>query len=398
MRIVFSYDWYSEGLGYSENVLPALLAAKGHEVYVVTSTMQIYGDEAFYQDVYGRFLGPPTVPAGRKIVDGVHLIRLPISFWWRRLRIVRGRCRLIAGLKPDIVQTENPRSLATLALSIVERLSAFRLFTSEHSLASVYPAYYSYRSWPWHRRLHLWLSDYVFGWLACRRIARCYATTTDAAEIAVRFHGVPKKAVRLLPLGVDTRLFHPGIGDDDLKARSALRSKYGIGVQDVACIYTGRLTGAKNPQCLAQAIGILRRAGRPFRALFLGEGEQATVIAAIDGCQVEPFVPYFRLGDYYKAMDIGVWPCQESVSMLDAAAAGLPIVVSDRVKAVERVRGNGLIYRENDPEDLAERLTQLQDPAYRAELGKCGTGKMHGEFSAEKVAESILADYKEALL
>ena len=31
-------------MGYSENVWPRALAARGHDVYVVTSTMQVYGD------------------------------------------------------------------------------------------------------------------------------------------------------------------------------------------------------------------------------------------------------------------------------------------------------------------------------------------------------------------
>ena len=94
---------------------------------------------------------------------------------------------------------------------------------------------------------------------------------------------------------------------------------------------------------LADAIALLVAAGDPFRGLFVGGGTEAEAAALRNspGCQVVPFVPALDLPPYYWAADIGVWPRQESTSQLDAAAAGLPIILSDRITVLERVRATG---------------------------------------------------------
>ena len=83
--------------------------------------------------------------------------------------------------------------------------------------------------------------------------------------------------------------------------------------------------------------------------------------------------------------------------MLDASAAGLPIVVSDRVRAPERIEGNGLTYREPDPEDLALVLLTLKNPSRRRELGLQGIAKIHNRYSWRGIAQQRLADYSSVL-
>lgn len=83
--------------------------------------------------------------------------------------------------------------------------------------------------------------------------------------------------------------------------------------------------------------------------------------------------------------------------MMDAASAGLPIVVGDKIKAVDRYEGNGLTYVENDPISLAERLITLQDPQLRARLGKRGSEKMRAGYSVDRVIDVLLADYEAAI-
>ena len=58
--------------------------------------------------------------------------------------------------------------------------------------------------------------------------------------------------------------------------------------------------------------------------------------------------------------------------MLDAAACGIPIIVNDTLRATERIDGNGITYRLNDVEDLAEKIRSLLDSTYRQQLGTTG--------------------------
>jgi glycosyltransferase involved in cell wall biosynthesis len=226
---------------------------------------------------------------------------------------------------------------------------------------------------------------------------KCYGATRDCAEIAGRFFGVPRRKIDVCELGVDTGLFHPCRRDADQLERAAFRDRRGVADEELLCIYTGRLSEEKNPLLLARAVERLRGAGEPFRGLFVGNGVQAEAIAAAAGCEVHPFVPVRELGGFFRGADIGVWPTQESTSMLDAAACGLPIVVNDTLQAVERVEGNGLRYRLNDLDDLVRALRELRDPARRRGLGEAGARKMAEKFSWDVIARRRLRDYEAAL-
>ena len=155
---------------------------------------------------------------------------------------------------------------------------------------------------------------------------KCYATATDCADIATRFFGVQRRKVDICPLGVDVELFYPSRNESHLEERRELRQHLGFSDVDIVCIYTGRFTRDKNPLLLANAVSRLLAMGEPFRGLFVGDGPQRESIQASLGCAVHPFVPVDGLARYFRAADIGVWPRQESMSMLDAASCGLPIV------------------------------------------------------------------------
>jgi glycosyltransferase involved in cell wall biosynthesis len=107
------------------------------------------------------------------------------------------------------------------------------------------------------------------------------------------------------------------------------------------------------------------------------------------------FVLYHELYRYYQIADVGVWPAQESTSMLDAAATGLPIIVNDTMLAKERYEGNGLTYRLGDANDLAEQILKLYtDNNLRVTLGKEGRRKMQELYSWDKIAKEREEDYK----
>jgi hypothetical protein len=84
--------------------------------------------------------------------------------------------------------------------------------------------------------------------------------------------------------------------------------------------------------------------------------------------------------------------------MLDAAACGLPVIVNDTLKAVERVSGNGVQYRLNDLGDLTRVMLSMFDANYRSELGRTGTARMNDSFSWCDLARRRLLDYEAAVV
>jgi glycosyltransferase involved in cell wall biosynthesis len=83
--------------------------------------------------------------------------------------------------------------------------------------------------------------------------------------------------------------------------------------------------------------------------------------------------------------------------MLDAAASGIPIVVSDTVGEKDRVHGNGRMYRENDVDSMTEALLGLASREARQALGVVGRRKMLDGFNWKRYAKLVEADYHEAL-
>lgn len=398
MRIVMISNWFAEKMGYIENCLPKALASLGHEVHLVTSNVQIYFDSPLYKEIYEPYLGPAIVDCEVKTIDGYTLHRLPYQKYLQRLHIkgLLGKLRL---LRPQIVQTFEVYYLPPLIAALAKPQLNYKLFTEVHATLSSMPSAFQHNTIGRIDQLRLMLFTFLPGRLSSFFTTKCYAATVDCAEVAVRFFGVQEQKISISPLGVDTDLFTPVVDEALREARSRLRQQLGFGESDIVCIYTGRFTKEdKNPLCLAQAIAGLVAQGESFRGLFVGDGPQEDAIRTCPGCVVRPFVPFRELPALFRAADIGVWPKGASMSMLDASACGLAIIVSDREQAVvERVQGNGATYNENDPGDLMCTLQTLRDAGRRNQLGGIGAAKILREHSWLSVARRRLEDYEAAL-
>lgn len=395
MRIVVVSDWFSEKMGYIENCLPKAMAALGHEVHVVASNSQVYYGTPQYDAVYRDFLGPGLVACGVKELDGYVLHRLPLTTRFGQYRI-SGLVKALRSIRPDIVQTFTPSTPSTVEAALAGRLVGYKFFTGAHACASVFSASLQQGNAGRWERLLSWRRA-ALGRLVSQFTEKCYPATLDCKDIAVRFYGVPGNRTEVCPLAVDTDLFKPALDHTAMNERNSTRSKLGFKPSEIVCVYTGRFTDAKNPLCMARAVAELTSRGESIRGAFVGGGPQQEAIEALPGCLVLSFVPVWELPSVYRACDIGVWPRQESTSMLDAAACGLPIVVSDRVLAVERVKGNGKMYRENDVGDLVKCLLGLRDEGIRHQLGANGAKKISSGYSWALVAKRRLEDYEAAL-
>ena len=393
MKIVILSVWYSEKMGYIENCLPKSLAKLGHEVHVVSSTAQVYYNDSKYSETYEPYLGKNIQEVSVKEIDGFKLHRIPFGFFLNKMYLKDLKQKLDE-IQPDIVQTFDVFSFPTFKVAYYKLTRKFKFFTANHTVASVFPIYLEKKNSPLYK-FGFFLTRTIPGIIISLITSRCYPATVDALEIAVKYYGVPKSKVKLACLGVDTDFFHPYTEDEnEIQLRNKVRKELGFTDNDIVCIYTGRYTEGKNPLCLAQAIDKLVAAGHSFKGLFMGNGPQLEEIKKMKGCILHEFVPYHELPKYYAIADIGVWPKQESTSMIDASACGLPIIISDRVQAIERVEGNGLTYIENDVDDLFNVILKMEDKTLREKLGTFGKLKIKNHFSWDKIAKERIEDYK----
>jgi glycosyltransferase involved in cell wall biosynthesis len=299
----------------------------------------------------------------------------------------------IRELAPDIVHSLEIASLLTFKLAALKPFARFKLFTETHQTLSVMRPYMRQKAGRYLKRAAYRLTRTVPSFLAGLTVETCYAVTPDCHEVARRFYGVPASKLKLLSLGADTDRFHPVETNDDLESRHAVRAGLGYTADDIVCVYTGRFTKDKNPLVLAQAIDALGGIDPRYKGLFIGDGEQKAAIAACRNVTLLPFMTHFELAKHYRAADIGVWPRQESMSMIDAAASGVPIVVSNRIGEPGRVTGNGKMYEENDQKDLMVVLRSFSDAEERRTYGAVGRRKIVEGFSWNTFARTVEADF-----
>jgi len=395
MRVVLLSETFTKGMGYLENLLPKYLARLGVEMHVVASDLPCYYRQQDIKKVYNGFI-EPLQPGSVEARDGftLHILGHRKTFGHMRMT---GLHEKLCSIRPDVVQTSTPIGWIALDAARCKFALGYKLFTGSHHHASVFPLATNPASLWSAERLKCLALRTIPGRMVSQVTEKCHVITDDCADVATRFFGVPRSKIEICPLGVDTELFHAAASAVDATDRAARRARLGFRENEIVCIYTGRFSGEKSPLLLARAVAELRQQGEPYAGLFVGNGEQAEGIRQCEGCVTHPFVKVEELGAVYRAADIGVWPAQESLSMLDAAACGLPVVANDTMTARERLDGNGVRYRLNDQGDLARTLLGLRDAQKRRAMGERGARRMAEQFSWESIARRRIGDYKAAL-
>lgn len=398
MKVVILSYTFPRGMGYIGNMLPRHLARLGADVHYVTMDLPHYFQSDAPSSTYAGFAGLAVTPPGSiEQLDGFTLHGLAHRVSLGQKRYV-GLADKLAALQPDVVQSLLAIGWPPLEAAMLQRRIGYRLFTGNHTHASVFPLALRESHWWEPDRLRNLATRFLPGRYISLHTEKCYTPAADCADVAVRYFGVEPAKVALVPLGVDTDLFRPPSSAEEQARRRDTRASCGFGERDVVFVYTGQFTDGKNPLLLAQAVARMAAAGQPARGLFVGNGAQAAAIASLGPCvAVRDFVPNAELPRYYQAADVGVWPTQESTSMLDAAACGLPLIVNDTVQVMERIDGNGVAYRLNDLDDLVRSMTVALDPAWRITLGETGARRMREHFSWRDLARRRLRDYETAL-
>ncbi|RYE31704.1 MAG: hypothetical protein EOP48_31330, partial [Sphingobacteriales bacterium] len=239
MKIAIVHYWHTEGMGYSDNLLPKTLAKLGHEVHLIVGNTNVYYYEPRYKEVYEPIFGPAIVGCGVKQVDGYTLHRLPFyhycPFKGKIHRFeefgITNLYMYLSRLQPDIVQTLTINTILSYHSAHYVRDFKKKLFTECHIHESVYnPPDKKFR------RLYNTVNPFL-GHIN-KHTTLCYPIAPDVANIVTTYYKVPKKKQKIQSLGVDTDIFYP-LNEMERGAKIGdLRKQLGIALDEVVCIYT----------------------------------------------------------------------------------------------------------------------------------------------------------------
>jgi rhamnosyl/mannosyltransferase len=207
---------------------------------------------------------------------------------------------------------------------------------------------------------------------------------------------------RVVPYGIDVDRFEPSAA---IRARAeAVREQYG----ERLVLFAGVLRYYKGVEYLLRAMA--RVEGRLLVAGKGPESERLHVLAAELGIQDRVVWLPLLAGDDYVAVlhacDLFAFPSiyrseAFGIVQLEAHACGKPVVCTSLGTGTDYVNQHGktgLVVPPRDVDALAEALDRLLgDELYRAELGQVASTRVRNEFTRERMVESILDVYREAL-
>jgi spore coat protein SA len=336
----------------------------------------------------------------------VEYYRLPLEGWrqWLYCRYRhlfplydRGIAKILAAVQPDLVHVHN-RPL--LALSLQRRLPRTPIILHLHNL---------YESLGKRERPEPGTPIPVAGLAACSS----FVLEQERSRL-----GLGAGRFRVIYNGAETAAF-TSIWDQEAGVQE-VRRRHGL-TDEPTVLFVGKLRKAKGVHLLLAAMDLVWQAvpravlvlvggteygkGRTMRETPFLQQFRRDLARAPGRVVLTGFIPPEQMPAAYLLGDVFVGPSQidEGLGLvfLEAAAAGLPIIATQRGGIPEVVRDgvNGLLLgQQDDLVELADKITWLlTDPDLRKTLGQQGRDWVAVNFSWEKIAADLEAFYDEVM-
>jgi glycosyltransferase involved in cell wall biosynthesis len=360
---------------YAETVVRGLVA-RGHDVTVVASSRpERERLEGSGPPVETRIVRVPSGPADW------------IGLGWQAARYLHAHRHEF-----DVIHFANVHFAYAYWGPFVA--SAFQSFRQQLS---------SHHGRPYHtdRRNYLFRLLYYSGarWAmerpAIRRADHLIMSSLSTQQEFVGHYGVPPDRTTLVYLGIDLHRF------ESLPPKAQARQQLDLPGDAPLLLYVGFSTPRKGVEYLARA---LRRMQTPARLVMVGKWEAgyperflADLGDARSRVHLAGYVPDEDLPVYFAAADLFVLPTLLEgfgIPLVEAMAAGLPLVTTSGGSAGEVAGDAGLVVPPADEQSLAKAIDRvLNDAGLAYRLGEIGTERARELFSDQRMAAAIESVY-----
>ena len=203
-----------------------------------------------------------------------------------------------------------------------------------------------------------------------------YVNSEDYRKCWVE-RGISPDKLRILPRGLDTKLFNPSQRDAGFWKSRGLRD------DETAMLFVGRVSKEKKLDVLIAATRKLSESRTPARPIIVGDGPyMAEMKRLLPDAIFTGYLTGEDLAAAYASADFFVFPSTTDTFgnvVLEAQASGIPTIVSDVGGPRDLVLHgkDGFVTKALDAQELAGAIRRLvDDPALRSRMGAAARGRV----------------------
>ncbi len=397
MKIVHVMNWYIPGMGYQENFLPAEQKKLGHDVCIITSDRvpQYKG----YERNVGKTIGERVIGVASYQESGVTVYRLAtvLEVVNGGQVIVRGLYKLLKELKPDVVQAHGAFCPLTLQVLLYSKRLKYRVFVDDHSNIDNFHL----NSFVKRAYVHLVKTFYLF---YGNRVEMFFPVTYATTDFLKRVLKIPENRLELLPLGANADRFKKS-----LELRKIGRNELNIKEDEKLILTAGKLDAQKDIKYLIKAFSDVNNRKPFIKLLIIGSGTKEYMnnlkslvnrLGVQDRIIFIDFVPNNELPKYYNAGDIGVWPGNCSITVLEAVATGLPVIIPNKDLNYKILSDNNAAigFERRNVNSLSEAILKLlNDSELYSRIIENSSRLFMETLSWKGIAQKSIDTYKSAL-
>ena len=340
-----NYNYVRDGANQALNRLVGFLLRQGAKVRVYSPTVE---EPAF--EAVGDLI---SVPAAA--IPGRPEYRLP-------LRLPLSVRRDLADFAPNVIHVASPDIVSHRAISWA-RARGIPVVASVHTRFETYLGYY-----------HLTFLEPVVRGILRRFYRRCDALVAPAESTAAILRAQRmNRDISIWTRGIDRAQFNPE------RRSEAFRTAHGIGADEVAVAFLGRLVLEKGLDVFADAIDTARAKGARIKVLVIGEGPaRAWFAGRLPDATFTGELTGAELAIALASADVFLNPSvTESFGnvTLEAMACALPVVAAAASGATNLVQDGrtGTLVTPAAIDEFADALcSYAADPDLRARHGAAG--------------------------
>jgi glycosyltransferase involved in cell wall biosynthesis len=393
MKIVHVMNWYVPNMGYEENFLPAEQAKLGHQVHIITSD-RIPAYEGYKHHI-GRFINKRIIGSGIYEDNDVTIHRLPC-----RLEVINGDQVVLKGLRralrelePDVVQAHGTLTLLAILAVWYSKELGYKVFVDDHLHKN------NFKTDSVLKKLYVQLAKLFYA-VYGKRVSCWMPRTYAAEEIVQSLVHVARDRIEVTHLGADETRF---VKSD--KYRAAGRALVGVGADDTLIVTSGKFHESKDIHILVRAFHAVASKRDDVYLLLLGNGPEAymqriQLLAARSDASsrivFKDFVLNSELPLYYNAADLGVWPGSHSITVIEAVATGLPVILpeEDLAYGILFKKEAAVGFKRGDPDSLSESVLKLlHDSNLKSKTISNSLSLVKNTLSWRKIAERSIEIY-----